>query len=251
MEPSKGSGVFPALGRPLGVEPLLGEHGASLSIGLHLLPGAVTGAVFFALRPLVVAAGYPPRLALVLAVPLALAPLTFCLLLYLGHRRNGRFSLDGVVLYREGIPLRQYFFWVPTIFVVSLIVFAMGGAVLDERLRAALFAWMPSLDWGLGGGYSRGALIVTFALAALFVMLLESTVEEIYFRGFLLPRMAHCSRPQTSPIGCRTYRSCSRSRSCLSGRCAGTFLLPRGCIPSSCCVSSASSRCGVAFQSPS
>jgi CAAX protease family protein len=47
---------------------------------------------------------------------------------------------------------------------------------------------------GLGGGYSRGALIVTFALAALFVTLLESTVEEIYFRGFLLPRMDHAGR---------------------------------------------------------
>jgi CAAX protease family protein len=96
----------------------------------------------------VAAAGYPPHLALVLAVPLALAPLTLWLLLYLGHRRNGRFSLDGVVLYRERIPLRRYFFWVPTVFVVSVTVFAMGGAVLDERPRAALFAWMPSLDWG-------------------------------------------------------------------------------------------------------
>ena len=53
---------------------------------------------------------------------------------------------------------------------------------------------MPSLDWGLGGSYSRGVLVVTFALAALFVLLLESTVEEIYFRGFLLPRMGYAGR---------------------------------------------------------
>jgi uncharacterized protein len=78
--------------------------------------------------------------------------------------------------------------------VAGLTVLAIGGMVVDEPLRAALFGWMPSLDWGLGGSYSRGVLLVTFALAAPFVVLLESTVEEIYFRGFLLPRMGYAGR---------------------------------------------------------
>jgi uncharacterized protein len=172
----------------------LGEHDAFTSVCLHLLPGVLTGAVFFALRPLVVAAGYPPRLALVLAIPLALLPVILGLLLYVGHRQNGRFSLEGVVLYRERIPFQNYFAYVPTVFVAGITVFVIGGMVLDEPLRAALFGWMPSLDWGLGSSYSRGVLVVTFALAALFVLLLESALEEIYFRGFLLPRMGYAGR---------------------------------------------------------
>lgn len=182
-----------AAGPRRGAAALLGEHGAALSVGLHLLPGALTGAAFFALRPLVAGAGYPPHLALVLAMPLALAPATLGPLLFLGHRRNGRPSLDGVVLYRPCRPGRRDLAWAPAVFAAGLAVFALGGG-LDSRLRAALFGWLPSLDWGMGGGYSRGALIVTFALAALFVTLTESTVEELYFRGFLLPRMGYAGR---------------------------------------------------------
>jgi membrane protease YdiL (CAAX protease family) len=183
-----------APGPPAGASGLLGEHGALLSVGLHVLPGVLTGAVFFALRPLIVSAGYPPHLALVLAVPLALLPVTLGSLLYLGHRRNGHLSLKGVVLYSERISFGNYLAYVPTVFVAGLTIFAIGGMVLDEPLRAALFGWMPSLDWGLGSSYSRGVLVVTFALAALFVLFLESTVEEIYFRGFLLPRMGYAGR---------------------------------------------------------
>jgi membrane protease YdiL (CAAX protease family) len=99
-----------------------------------------------------------------------------------------------VVLYRERIPFWNYLAFVPAVFVTALAVFAIGGMVVDEPLRAALFGWMPSLEWGLDGSYSRGVLVVTFALAALFVVFLESTVEEMYFRGFLLPRMGYAGR---------------------------------------------------------
>jgi CAAX protease family protein len=186
--------VATAAGPPPGADVLPEVHGAPLSIVLHVLPGVLTGAVFFTLQPLVVAAGYPARLALVLAMPLALLPVTLGILLYSGYRRNGRLSLDGVVLYRERIRVSRHLIWVPAVFLAGLAVFGIGRIVLDETVRAALFGWMPSLDWGLGGSYSRGALIVTFASAALFVVLLESTVEEVYFRGFLLPRMGYAGR---------------------------------------------------------
>jgi membrane protease YdiL (CAAX protease family) len=173
---------------------LWGQHSAVLSIGLHLLPGVFTGAAFLALSPQVITAGYPPHLALVLAVPLALLPVSVGLLLYSGYRRNGHLSLDGLVLNREPVRIRQFLAYVPLVFLTSLVVFAVLGSVLDGPLHEAAFAWMPSLDWGLGGGYGRGALVFTFALAALFVVLLASTVEEVYFRGFLLPRMDYAGR---------------------------------------------------------
>jgi CAAX protease family protein len=214
------------------------EHHAFTSVCLHLLPGVVTGAVFFALRPVIVTAGYPPHLALVLAVPLALLPVTLGLLLYLGHRQNGRFSLEGVVLYRERMPLQNYFAYVPAVFVAGLTVFAIGAMLVDEPLRTALFGWMPSLDWGLGASYSRGVLVVTFALAALFVLLLESTVEEIYFRGFLLPRMGYAGRwavPLHSLLfasttcGCRGGSSHSPLASCRTcSQCGGPAISTQG-----------------------
>ena len=175
-----------------GEEPSL--VGAPLSIFLHLLPGALTGVVYYALRPPVVAAGYPPHVALVLAIALAMIPVELGLLLYLGHARNGRFSLQGVVLYREQVQLRRYLMYVPLVFAASFMVVAIGSFTLDGALRTAVFAWMPSVDWDLRGGYTRATLIVSFSLTALLVLLLESSVEELYFRGFLLPRMRYAGR---------------------------------------------------------
>lgn len=172
---------------------LLKEHDALLSIVLHLLPGFLTGALFFALQPLVVAAGYPPHLALVFAIPLAMIPVELGILLYLGYRRNGCLSLRGVVLYCERIPISKYLVYVPLVFAASLVLLGIGAS-LDNALQTSLFGWMPSLDWGLTGGYSRAALIVTYSLAVLCATLGESVVEELYFRGFLLPRIRYSGR---------------------------------------------------------
>jgi uncharacterized protein len=173
---------------------LLREHSALLSIVLHLLPGVLTGAVYIALRSPVVLAGYPPHLALVLAIPLTTIPVMLGLLVYLGHKRNGRISFEGVELYRERIQLWKYFVYVPLVFVTSLAVIGIGNAVLDGALRAKVFPWMPSLDWDLGGGYTRAVLIISYSLTAVFVTIGESVVEELYFRGFLLPRMRYAGR---------------------------------------------------------
>jgi uncharacterized protein len=178
----------------LDLSALLREHSALLSIILHLLPGVLTGAVYFALRSPVVLAGYPPHVALVLAIPLAMIPVALGLLVYLGYKRNGRLSFEGVVLYQERIQLRKYFVYVPLVFVASLAVIGIGSVVLDGALRTNVFPWMPSLDWDNAGGYTRAVLVVSYSLTALFVTIGESVVEELYFRGFLLPRMRYAGR---------------------------------------------------------
>jgi len=47
----------------------------------------------------------------------------------------------------------------------------------------------PRLDMGLGGEYSKSVLIITYLFAFIFVVIVAPTVEELYFRGYLLPRM--------------------------------------------------------------
>ncbi len=176
---------------------LLGDHRVLLSIVLHLLPGVVTGAVSVALLPAVVAAGYPPHVALVLSVALAMIPVQLGILLYLGYTRNGRLSMQGVVLFREPIQLRQYLVYVPLVFMASLAVIGIGGVVWDNALHMTLFAWMPSFDWNFSGGYSRAILVVSYSLTLVFITIGESAVEELYFRGFLLPRMRYAGRGAT------------------------------------------------------
>jgi membrane protease YdiL (CAAX protease family) len=48
---------------------------------------------------------------------------------------------------------------------------------------------MPELNYGLDGNYSRTILIVTYSLFLIFNVFFAPLVEELYFRGYLLPRM--------------------------------------------------------------
>ncbi len=170
-----------------------------LSLVLHLLPGVLTGAVYLLLRQPVIALGYPSLVALNLAIPIALMPSTLGMLLYLGYKRNGRPSFEGVVENRKRLHLTRYLAYVPLTFGACLVLIILLDRFVSAALQTTLFGWMPVVDWGLGGGYSRAVLIGSYALVAVFSSLAEPIVEEVYFRGFLLPRM-HYSGRWTTPL---------------------------------------------------
>lgn len=169
------------------------QHSVAQSLLLHLLPGALIAGGTFALVGPIQRAGYPSILALTLAVAFILVPVELGVLLVQGKRRCGRFALTGVVCYRRPLPFPQYLLWVPLLFVVVGVVFTLLKPV-DGFLQQTVFSAWPALDSGLHEGYARSALIVTYAMVALFGALIGPVVEELYFRGFLLPRMAYAGK---------------------------------------------------------
>jgi membrane protease YdiL (CAAX protease family) len=169
------------------------QHSLTRSVLLHLLPGFLIGAGYFALTPLLRTFGYPSIMALMCSLVLILLPFELGYLLYQAKKKNGSFSLRGVVLYRNPIPTWQYFVWVPALFVVMGLIFTLMKPV-DAFLQGNLLAWLPGLESGLEGGFSQGALIQTYVLVAVFGAVLAPLVEELYFRGYLLPRMAYAGK---------------------------------------------------------
>jgi len=62
---------------------------------------------------------------------------------------------------------------------------------LDGFVAQTVFSWLP--DWFFGGGlnqYPRLALLVTFFPLLLIRGIAAPIIEELYFRGYLLPRMS-------------------------------------------------------------
>lgn len=168
------------------------QHAIGKSIALHLLPGALGGAVYFLLAQPVRNLGYPTLMAIILALIAVLIPFEMGLLLYEGRKRNGKFSLKGIVLYRERIPVWQYLVLVPLIFILTGALF-MLLAPSSDLLLDSFFSWIPAssiLDMGLTGAYTKSILIITYILGFVFVILAGPIVEELYFRGYLLPRMS-------------------------------------------------------------
>lgn len=166
------------------------QHPLPLSALLHLLPGVLIGIVFFLLAPIAQRRSLPPIWAHGIADLVVLVPFVFGLLYYEGYKRNGRLSLAGVVLYREPIPWWQY-----PIFVLFLL--AAGALIpllapVSDAIFQALFSWWPAVYNLLPDltVYSRSTLIATLIFQFLTIAIIAPITEEIYFRGYLLPRLS-------------------------------------------------------------
>lgn len=169
------------------------QHTPSRSILMHLVPGALIGACYYALIPVLRNWEFPSIMALMCAILLILLPVELGYLLYEGKRRNGSLSLQGVVSYRNSIPFWQYLVGVPILFLTVGLIFT-GMQPIDNFLRQQVFIGLPLLEGGLTAGYSRNILIVTWTMVAVFGVLAGPIVEELYFRGYLLPRMEYAGK---------------------------------------------------------
>jgi membrane protease YdiL (CAAX protease family) len=174
--------------------PPVEQHGIARSLALHLLPGAATAALFFALGPVVVRAGYPPIAAAVVAAAVGVVGGELGWLLHRARRTTGRWSLAAVLPYRPG-P----FTWRRGALVLGLLAWAFVASAVVGGLRPAIidavFPWMPAwavtpLPAGIAATASGTALVVTAVGYLLVLVLVAPLVEELYFRGHLLPRMA-------------------------------------------------------------
>jgi uncharacterized protein len=164
------------------------KHSTIQSVILHLLPGILIGCFYFLARQPVALLGYPSIFALLLAFAFVLIPVELGYLLVQGKKKTGRYTLQGIISYRNSIPWWQYFVWPIIIVAVTGAIFALLKPV-DAFLQDRLFFWMPDLNYGLDGNYSRTILIVTYSMFLIFNVFLAPLVEELYFRGYLLPRM--------------------------------------------------------------
>lgn len=172
----------------------LGPLGA---IALHLLPGALATALFVLIADPVQDAGFPPLLAFMVAVLLVIVPFELGVVLR-ASRRTGSGGALASVPYRESMGAREWAILVPAVTVAAVIGFG-ALSLLDAPIRDALFGWLP--DWfrelvpvDAIGSYSTSAWTVTLAAYAAINILIGPVVEEIYFRGYLLPRLSQLGR---------------------------------------------------------
>jgi len=169
------------------------QYGLGKLIVLHLAPGALATVAYLALIPLTNRWHWPAMAALLLSALIALVPMELGHLLLQGKRRNGRWSLQGIVLSQRERPG-----WLVWLLPVGLFVVAVVGygltVPLDGLWQRKMFWWLPSWylfsDLKQYAQFSRPVLIGAFSARLLLDGFLFPTVEELYFRGYLLPRMA-------------------------------------------------------------
>jgi uncharacterized protein len=167
------------------------QHPLGKSVVLHLLPGVLTATGFYVLAPVVMRAGYPAIAAGVLSAAVFVVGAELGWLLREAHRRTGAWSLRNVLPFRPA-P----FTWRKGLLVAGLFAWAVAVSLLGigTSIKDSFFSWMP--EWALNpipesfAETGNGTAGVVTAIGFLVVLVfLGPFVEELYFRGYLLPRI--------------------------------------------------------------
>lgn len=159
------------------------RHSLGQSLLLHLLPGAVVMAAFVALVPMAARWNLPSGAALSATGLVAIATVQLALL----RRHTG----DPAMALRRRLRTRPAVMWILLEVAAAAVAFA-ATASIAVWLRANVFGWWPqrwAIDIGDHAGYSYRAEAATAVLLLAFGVILAPVVEELYFRGYLLPRM--------------------------------------------------------------
>jgi membrane protease YdiL (CAAX protease family) len=168
------------------------QHPLSRSVVLHLVPGVALLVFCILLDQLVAQMGFPTTFAGSLSILLVLVPLELGYLMYLGWRRNRRLSLAGIVRYREPMPVWQYALFVPLLIAWYFVAISAWQRVMPTL--AGAISWLP--DWALNpmsadgaAQYAAPVLLTTAVFRVACTGIIAPIVEELYFRGYLLPRI--------------------------------------------------------------
>jgi CAAX protease family protein len=161
-------------------------------VTLHLLPGAVQMGAYAVFAPLLLRAGAPRMLAFLAAVLLAGLPCMVAVLFCARGRKGlGQSPLRPVVGNREPMPVWQYVaLYVPLLAVAFGLLFAT--APLNRLLAEEVFFWLPDYlqpEWQPPAPPARALVLLGLALQVVIDGVVAPVTEEVYFRGFLLPRM--------------------------------------------------------------
>ncbi len=169
------------------------QHTVRGSVLLHLLPGLGNIVIFYAAAPLVMAAGYPSIAAALLGGVVAVVGAQLAWLLHEAHRKTGHWSLSSVLPYRPG-----RFTWRKGLLTFGLYIWALVVAIpfgnTKQVIVDAIFPWLP--EWAIRplpadiASTAPGTVLLVIGIGLLLMnVFLGPLVEEVYFRGYLLPRL--------------------------------------------------------------
>ena len=177
------------------------QHTVLQSLFWHILPGGLTTLAFFLLRPFTAGLGYPPLLAFLLAILLVDLPVMVGIMVYIAHRENGRFSFSSVIVFQEKVTWPRFLLgFVVAFTAVYLLIILLTplNNLLAETVFSGLPAWLLLEDPSQYEAFPRNVLLVVFGLQLILTGIVLPWIEELYFRGFLLPRLSHSA--MTAPL---------------------------------------------------
>jgi membrane protease YdiL (CAAX protease family) len=165
---------------------------------LHLLPGVLIVIFDIIFFPIVESANFPTLFTLILANLIILIPFELGFLIYASKKNHNSFNVLESVPLREKLPALHFIAYVAGLFVWGLLVFMLFMPV--NSVLADFFTWMPEgffstdidnlQDIDFKATYSSTTLLIVLTVSLVVNGIGVPVVEELYFRGYLLPRIS-------------------------------------------------------------
>jgi len=160
----------------------------------HFYPGLAILITYILISNYLVDLGYPGLSALLFVELLILAPIGMTHLLLHGKRLNGKLSLKNVIAYTEKLSWKQYVKWT-LIGILACTIVYVPLYPLGIYIKDTLFSWLPEWYFDPGFGTTDMNLIAKVFFVAIFIDgIVGPVVEELFFRGYLLPRMGYLKK---------------------------------------------------------
>lgn len=157
----------------------------------HFYVGVIITLFYIWLGPTIISAGYPGLSLLLIAEVAILLPLVTLHLLISSQQRNHDLSLKGIISFRQKLSPKSFLIWLIGGILVSLLIYIPLYPV-GLYLRESVFSWLPEWYFNYSYGISDTRLLASIFLIAIPIDgILGPVVEELFFRGYLLPRMSY------------------------------------------------------------
>jgi len=160
----------------------------------HFYVGIAITLFYLWVSPRIIAAGYPGLYVLLLAELLILLPLVSFHLIWSSKKLYGQFRFSQVIPFTEKLPWKTFLIWaiggIIACFLIYIPMYPLG-----LFFRESLFSWLP--EWYFNpsfGAASTKSLANAFLIAIAIDGILGPVAEELFFRGYLLPRMAYLKK---------------------------------------------------------
>lgn len=175
------------------------HHSILKSFVLSILPGVFITIIISIFSILAVNKELPHQFVVYIPTLSVILPFELGYLLYLGKKKNGKYSLKGIVVFQSSIPMRHYTIFVPVLTAWNFIIFTLM-APIEKVFIDKLFYWMPF--WLLPAAnpvndlslissqYSKPVVIMVMVVGMILNGAITPYIEEMYFRGYLLPRLS-------------------------------------------------------------
>ena len=158
------------------------------AIVYHLYPGVLITLFFILVTPYFINNGLPPQLSMLVAIVMVVVPIIY-FHLYKAKQKEELNRIKDLFSHTQKLANRKIILYTLGLIVFAFLVYGLMQP-LNEVITDKFLFWLP--DWYQVRdftGYSRNIIMLTLVLNLVLNGILAPVAEELYFRGYLLPRM--------------------------------------------------------------